>query len=232
VSDVGSSGGETDREPPPPPAAPPPPPYPGPPPPAAPPPSGYGAAPPPAAPPPSGYGAAPPPAAPYGYGATQPVDNQGRPLAGWWLRFGAIFLDSLILNIPAFVLSRVFVSHHSGQLYGGRHLAGGLIVIGLIFTLVDLAYFSLLSGSERGQTVGQMAFGIAVRDEATGGPIGPQRAGLRILALVPGMILDWVPILGFLAVLYSIVAGLSPLWDRRRQGFHDKATHTFVIKVR
>ena len=74
--------------------------------------------------------------------------------------------------------------------------------------------------------------GIAVRDEATGGAIGPQRAAVRILVLEPGAILSWIPVLGLLAGLYSIVAGLSPLWDSRKQGFHDKAAHTFVIKVR
>ena len=77
-----------------------------------------------------------------------------------------------------------------------------------------------------------MALGIAVRDEATGGAIGPQRAGLRIIVLYPGILVGWVPILGSLAGLYSIVAGLSPSWDSRRQGFHDKAAHTDVIRVR
>ena len=50
--------------------------------------------------------------------------------------------------------------------------------------------------------------------------------------LYPGIVLAWIPIIASLAGLYTIVAGLSPLWDRRRQGFHDKVAHTDVIRVR
>jgi uncharacterized RDD family membrane protein YckC len=218
--------------PPPPPAAPPPPvPPPG----GAPsPPPSYGSPPP--APPAYGYGsAAPPPgpASPYAYGpAAQPVDGQGRPLSGWWLRFGAIFIDGLILGIPRAILIAVLVRHSNSSLVASRHLVAGVVIISLIFTVVDIAYFAYLNGSDRGQTLGQMMLGIAVRDESSGGAIGPQRAALRILVLEPGFILSWIPVLGALAGLYTIVAGLSPLWDSRKQGFHDKAAHTLVVKVR
>jgi uncharacterized RDD family membrane protein YckC len=192
--------------------------------------------PPPPAPPAYGYGpGAPPPdgASPYGgYGPVEPVDNQGRPLSGWWLRFGAIFVDGLILGIPRAILTAVFVKNSNNSLYGTGHFVAGVIIIGLIFTVIDIAYFAYLNGGERGQTFGQMAFGIAVRDEATGGPIGAQRGALRILVLEPGFILGFLPVLGILANLYTVVAALSPLWDTRKQGFHDKAAHTFVIKVR
>ncbi len=49
----------------------------------------------------------------------------------------------------------------------------GVVIISLIFTVVDIAYFAYLNGSERGQTLGQMMLGIAVRDETSGGAIGP-----------------------------------------------------------
>jgi hypothetical protein len=77
-----------------------------------------------------------------------------------------------------------------------------------------------------------MALGISVRDEAMGGAIGPQRAGIRILVLYPEILLSWLPVIGALAGVYTIVAALSPLWDDRRQGFHDKVAHTDVITVR
>ena len=50
--------------------------------------------------------------------------------------------------------------------------------------------------------------------------------------IYPGIVAGWIPILGGIAGLYTLVAGLSPLWDSRRQGFHDKVVHTDVIKVR
>jgi hypothetical protein len=77
-----------------------------------------------------------------------------------------------------------------------------------------------------------MALGIAVRDELNGGSIGPPRAALRILVLDPGLVLGWIPIAGVVAGLWTLVAGLSPLWDDRRHGFHDKVAHSDVIKVR
>jgi uncharacterized RDD family membrane protein YckC len=162
-----------------------------------------------------------------------PTDSFGRPLAAWWQRLVAIILDGLILSVPKSILGAILVS--SSNAAGGAfssHLVAGVVVLGIIFALIDLAYFALLNGSEHGQTLGQMALGIAVRDEGSGGAIGPQRAGLRILVLYPVLLLGWLPVIGAILGIYTIVAALSPLWDRRRQGFHDKVTHTDVVKVR
>lgn len=236
---------EPGAAPPPPPAAPPPPPPPGaglPPvgPPSAPPPPPYQASapppPPPGAPPYTNYGASPsggppPSARPYGPGSAfiGPTDSQGRPLASWWQRFAAIVVDEIILTAPQALITSAVVSNDG---FNTRHVTGGAIVLGIVFTIVDIVYFALLNGSARGQTVGQMALGIAVRDHATGGAIGPKRGGTRIIALEPGILLRWVPVLSLFAGFYTIVCALSPLWDADRQGFHDKAAKTNVIKVR
>jgi uncharacterized RDD family membrane protein YckC len=181
---------------------------------------------PPSAPPSSPYSA---PA--YGY-PVGPVDRYGRPLAEWWQRLVAIIVDAFILGVPKGIITAIFVQTAvSGGLYQSRWIAS-LVVIGIIFAIIDIAYFALLNGSEKGQTVGQMMLGIAVRDEASGGAIGPQRAGVRIVVLYPEILVAWIPILGALADIYTLVAALSPLWDSRRQGFHDKVARTDVIKVR
>jgi uncharacterized RDD family membrane protein YckC len=162
-----------------------------------------------------------------------PVDRFGRPLAAWWQRLVAIIIDSLILGIPKTILTFIIIgSSISGGGYYGTSWRGSLIVLGIVFAVIDIAYFAILNGGEKGQTVGQMALGISVRDEAMGGAIGPQRAGIRILVLYPEILLSWLPVIGALAGVYTIVAALSPLWDDRRQGFHDKVAHTDVITVR
>jgi uncharacterized RDD family membrane protein YckC len=170
-------------------------------------------------------------ASPFGY-QPAPVDRFGRPLAEWWQRLLGIVIDWLILSVPKFVVT-LFVA---GATDGGNVFSvgwgAGLVVVGILFAVIDLGYFGILNGGEKGQTVGQMALGIKVRDEATGGAVGPQRAGVRILILWPGILIGWVPILGSLTLLYTLVAAFSPLWDRRRQGLHDKVAHTDVIKVR
>ena len=162
-----------------------------------------------------------------------PTDSQGRPLAEWWQRLVAIILDGIILTIPEDIILRVAINTRDRSLVSSRHLVASVVILSLVFAIVNIVYFAVLNGSGRGQTVGQMALGISVRDEASGGPIGVGRAALRILILLPGLLLDWLlPIIALIAFLYSLVAAFSPLWDARRQGFHDKVAHTVVIKVR
>ena len=153
-------------------------------------------------------------------------------MAEWWQRLVAIIIDAIIIGVPKSIVAAIFVrSAVSGGIYQ-FHWVAGYVVVGIVFAVIDIAYFAILNGSDKGQTVGQMALGIAVRDEATGGAIGPERAGLRIIVLYPEVVVAWIPVLGAVAGLYTIVAALSPLWDSRRQGFHDKVAHTDVIKVR
>ncbi|MGD0392263.1 MAG: RDD family protein [Acidimicrobiales bacterium] len=210
-----------------PPSAPPPPP-----------PSGF--SPPPSAPPPPPIGrprpprpAPPPSASPPAYGyPVGPTDRFGRPLAEWWQRLVAIIVDALILGVPKGIITAIFVGATGGGGVYQSHWIASVIVIGIIFAVVDVGYFALLNGSEKGQTVGQMMLGIAVRDEPSGGAIRPERAGVRIVVLYPEVLVGWIPVIGAIAGLYTLVAALSPLWDSRRQGFHDKVAHTDVIKVR
>ncbi|MGH9079530.1 MAG: RDD family protein [Acidimicrobiales bacterium] len=176
------------------------------------------------------YGQTPFGQVPYGY-VPVPVDRFGRPLADWWQRLVAIIFDALLIGIPHLVVTLIVIGSTGTDVFSAS-LQAGVIVTGIAFAIIGIAYFALLNGSSNGQTVGQMALGIAVRDEVSGGSVGPQRAGLRILVLYPGIVIGWIPVLGELAGLWTLIAGLSPLWDRRRQGFHDKVAKTDVVKVR
>jgi uncharacterized RDD family membrane protein YckC len=163
-----------------------------------------------------------------------PVDVQGRPLAEWWQRLVAIIIDSIILGVVTGVISAVIYTgaHYRTNGIFSTTLDGRHVIAGLISFVIDLAYFALLNGSEKGQTVGMMALGITVRDAASGGRIDPMRGGIRIFVLYPGILLRWIPVLGLIAGLYTIACGLSPLWDKKREGWHDKVAKTTVIKVR
>ena len=84
-----------------------------------------------------------------------------------------------------------------------------------------MAYFVAMEGGPTAAAaVGKMAMHITVRDESTWAPIGYGRAlGRRLL----GMVLWWLLIVpGLLDVLW-------PLWDGRRQTWHDKAVHSVVV---
>jgi uncharacterized RDD family membrane protein YckC len=87
-----------------------------------------------------------------------------------------------------------------------------------VSAVVWVGYLALFGSSRRGQTIGMMLYGIAVRDDAGGGQVSVVRATLRSFILVAAS--------GFFVDL------LWPLWDRRRQSLHDKAARTVVVDVR
>jgi uncharacterized RDD family membrane protein YckC len=174
-----------------------------------PPPPSYGAPPPPpsyGAPPGGGYGAQP------GYGTSSgPTDAFGRPLAEWWKRLVAIIIDSAIVWIPMQIVIAILGLNDSF----GASVFGSLLVLA-----VSVLYLGLLNGGEKGQTVGKMAMSIQVRHAETGGPLG-EGPGILRAVIYDGLF--------YLCAIPGIINGLSPLWDSRRQAWHDKAVSSVVV---
>lgn len=161
-----------------------------------------------------------------------PTSASGQPLAEWWQRALAIVIDGVILTVPKLIIGAILVGAAATGFLAFTTFAGvAAIALTVVFVVIDIAYFALLNGNARGQTLGQILLHIAVRDATTGGPIGTQRAAVRIVVLLPTLVIGWIPLLADLALLYTIVAALSPLWDAQRRGFHDKLTNTDVVKV-
>lgn len=175
--------------------------------------------------PPAGWGA--PPMRPV---VPDPVIQQ--PLAPWWKRLVAILIDGAVLGFGYFVIFLGFgvaVGHRSvssspstpSQSSAGVVIAG-LIVLWLIASLPATFYYGVMNGSRRGQTLGKMALSIAVRDARTGGAIGFWRGLGRQLMVVVFMVALYVP---------YVIDSLAPLWDARRQSWHDKVAHTVVVDL-
>ncbi|MGD0255535.1 MAG: RDD family protein [Acidimicrobiales bacterium] len=189
------------------------------------PPGAYGQA------PPYGYGTPgyPPPAAPYGYGypPSGPLDPLGRPFASWWERVGALLIDGLVVWVPGAILLVVLGAFKStttvNSFTGARttHLGSGFRLLSLVIVIAQLLYFAILDGQS--QSVGKRAVGIAVRGETSGQPIGFGRALGRWLIYV---------VLWYLLVIPGLLNALSPLWDQRRQAWHDHAVGSLVVKLR
>jgi len=140
------------------------------------------------------------------------VDAFGRPLAPWGLRLGAFFIDEVFIRIVAALAAFALGLHHQ---FGGR----------ILWLLMAVGYYAVLNGSEMGQTFGKRLFGIQVRDaSAEGGSIGVGRAGLRFVTVGLFRI---VPFFG----LFTVLDGLWPLWDPRRQALHDKIAGSVVVRV-
>ena len=174
---------------------------------------------------PLGYG--PPPGA-YPTGSAPLLDPVlGLPLAPWWKRLCAILIDGVIVGftlIVFFAISfAVFGSSVRTDAGGTRTVApAGFVLVYLLGFGAQLVYYGVLNGSARGQTVGKMALKIAVRDAQTGGPIGFWRALGRDAILLVFDIAFAIPL---------IIDYLSPLWDRRRQAWHDKLVHSVVVEL-
>ena len=125
--------------------------------------------------------------------------------ADWWRRLLALVVDTAVLWLPMWVLTR--------SMDRPVRLA--------VITVLGVVYFALLNGGAKGQTLGKMVWGVRVRDAATGGPLGPAKAAVRYLA--PALLsivtfgLIWLP------------DGLWLFWDRRRQTLHDKVAGSVVV---
>lgn len=160
--------------------------------------------------------------------------SQPAPLAEWWKRLVAIIIDSIIIAIPsnilgALVFGGLFAANRTrfdpttGQFEGRSGIAGILAAQGaliLMSFILSAAYYIYLHSS-RGQTVGKMAMKIKVVDADTGVLIDYGRAAVRWI--IP-QALAW-----FTCGIGALLNGLWPLWDPRRQTWHDKAARTVVI---
>jgi len=194
----------------------------------------YQAAPPPYGGPPA-YTAYPPSAPPW-QNAAPPAAARltpfGAPLARWWQRFGSMVLDILIVGVPLaivnIILNAAFGTVHTVKLLNGtygtqRSIQGPAhVIILLAIVAIGALYFALLNGTGSGQTVGNRAPGIAVRDATTGEAIGFKRGLLR-----------WfIRFVLYLALfLPGLLNDLFPLWDSRNQTIADKAARSVVIRL-
>ncbi len=142
--------------------------------------------------------------------------------AGFWIRFAAIFIDSLILFVANFVIGFIV-----GLVIGVLILASGrqmdesanttLNLISLIIALaLNAGYFSFYWAG--GQTLAMRWLHLRVVDAQTGGPIGVGRGFTRWLGYV-------------LSAVACYVGLIWAAFDPRKQGWHDKIANTVVIQV-
>lgn len=197
-----------------------------------PPPPSYPPPPPPGYPPLPGY--PPPPGGAYpgyqgyptpgGWGGPSgaPMSPSGRPVADWWRRLVAIIIDSLILIVVASILGSIFfgATRVTTTTSGGFSIdRSNLTGRWLLDFGIGLMYYGYLNGVI-GQTIGKMALRIRVVDRTSGQAIGFGRGVVRYFVY---------SVLFALCLLPGIINCLSPLWDRMRQAWHDKAVGSLVV---
>jgi uncharacterized RDD family membrane protein YckC len=154
-------------------------------------------------------------------------------LARWWQRVGSFVLDYLIVGVPLIIVNAVvntaFGTLHTVKLingtYGTQRSVQGPAHLVIVIACVAIfgLYFSVLNGTHNGQTIGNRAPGIGVRDATTGDVIGFKRGLLRWFVRF---------VLYLALVLPGILNDLFPLWDSRSQSIADKVVGSVVIRLK
>ena len=120
--------------------------------------------------------------------------------AGFWERFGAAFIDGIVLLIP-----NIFFSFALGP------------GIGDVLSLVTgWLYFALQESGNAQATVGKKAVGLKVVN-SEGQKISFGQASGRHFGKI-------------ISTLILFVGYLMMLWDEKRQTLHDKMADTYVVK--
>ena len=201
----------------------------------------------------SGEAAAPPEPEPEPFAAAAaPAPDRPRyeaparlVLAPRWKRLVAQIIDglliSIVLNIVGFfaLLGTVRDVQRNGlPLLDGAHHIGA--ILGIASVVIVAVYQIALIGTT-GQTLGKLAMRIKVVREADGRQPSFGTACMRWLIQFIAPVIAAAPF-GFhvggstgaqIALLVAPIIVYGPiLWDRRRQGAHDKAAGTIVIDAR
>jgi uncharacterized RDD family membrane protein YckC len=161
-----------------------------------------------------------PPDPPAGYG----MPAIGQRYAGFWVRFVAHVIDSIIVGglllalaaaiKPLYVVTWPDILDQSLSCPGGVVTFQPAFFFFLAVAILAILYNPVLWGS--GGTLGQRLLGLRVVGTMTGTPIGVGRGFLRLV----GYIVASIPI--YLGLLWVA-------WDPRKQGWHDKIAGSVVI---
>ena len=148
-----------------------------------------------------------------------PRRERATALASWSRRSAALVLDHVVLLLAG--VGAVAAGVEAG------HTVAALVLTALLAPVAALAYFTLAHGSRSGRSVGERVCGIAVRCAPGRSPAARratygQAFGRALLLYVFAGLAFWgVGLLNF----------LWPLWDARKQAWHDKLTGTIVVRA-
>jgi uncharacterized RDD family membrane protein YckC len=152
---------------------------------------------------------------PHQYQSPTDIFPQSAPAqyAGFWERFGAAFLDGLIVGIPMAIVQYALGEYDRAD----TGLVDMYLTPGSILNfLVSWLYSASMESSPRQATLGKRALGLKVTN-TEGGRISFGQATGRHFGKYVSMIILFI---GYLMML----------WDDRKQTLHDKMAGTLVVK--
>lgn len=132
---------------------------------------------------------------------------------GFWVRFAASVIDTIILIMITFPI--LFLIYGGEYFYSGESVQGWLdVIISYVFPILAIILFWLYKSA----TPGKIALLAKVADEKTGNKLSVKQALIRYVAYY----ISLLPL------------GLGFIWiamDKKKQGWHDKLAGSVVIRV-
>ncbi|MBK7855695.1 MAG: RDD family protein [Bacteroidetes bacterium] len=142
--------------------------------------------------------------------------------AGFWRRFLAMFIDSLILGLVSSIVfsnsqfkfssDEPFMVFDTIPLFYSFNLLGGIASF-----ILNLIYYAALESSKYQATLGKMAMGIKVID-ADGNRLSSQKAIVRYVCKI-------------ISAIILFIGYIMAAFDSKKQALHDKIADTLVIKI-
>lgn len=138
---------------------------------------------------------------------------------GFWIRLLAFIFDFLFLNlISVLLLAFWFSILKGGKVTDSSELLLSLFIPYYFLTIfTSLSYYTILHGT-KGQTLGKKVFGLRVV-HISGRSLGFSQAFVR-----------WV---GY--ILCALTLNIGFLWivfDKNKQGWHDRIANSFVVRAK
>lgn len=126
--------------------------------------------------------------------------------AGFWIRFVAILIDSILLGIVSSIINAAFNGNPSGR-------AGLQTLLGILY----FTYFWSSASPWPGQTLGSKLLNIRVI-KTDGSELSITQALIRYVGF-------------FISAVCLLIGLIWAAFDPNKQGWHDKIAGTYVVKA-
>ncbi len=173
----------------------------------------------------------------------QPPPPPARPLrgpapgleyAGFGIRLVALIIDGIILAIVqgavGSILGLGFVGYYAVDPAGPFAFRFGIqwLVYALVAAVVSGGYF-VYTWTNGAASPGQRIMSLQVRNLSDGAVLTQDQA-IRRWAFLTLPVVNAIPLLGLLVLVYNLYLAYTTATDPRNQGFHDKQVNSVVVR--
>lgn len=144
------------------------------------------------------------------------MNEQNIEYAGFWLRFGAAIIDTILILVITFPL---LIAIYGWDYFGTENTGWIAGPADFLISWVLPAVATILFWMYRQATPGKMLLSVRIQDANTGAKLSLGQSVGRYL----GYFVSTIPL------------GLGLIWvafDKKKQGWHDKLAHTVVVKTK